>query len=262
MQPEERQHRIAEYLQKVEFAGLEEISRHVDTSISTVRRDLAVLEAIGNIRRTHGGARVVLPKTDEFAFSARDTHQLPEKEEIGRACAELIEPHQSVILDAGTTVFHVARYLESKKPQIITNSLPVANLFASNNQVEVVASGGVIYPRLGVLVGPLAVEAFSKIHADVAIMSAGGITPEGITNSHGLLIDIQRAMINAARKVIFCIDHTKFGRQSVSALCELDCVDVVVTDSKAPMELVEKVRRAGTEVLVAGAGRELAAAVA
>ena len=95
-------------------------------------------------------------------------------------------------------------------------------------------SGGVIYPRLGVLVGPLAVEAFSKIHADVAVMSAGGITLEGVTNSHGLLIDIQRAMINAAHKVIFCLDHTKFGRRSVSPLCGLDSIDVIVTDSQAP----------------------------
>jgi DeoR/GlpR family transcriptional regulator of sugar metabolism len=118
----------------------------------------------------------------------------------------------------------------------------------------------VIYPRLGVLVGPLAVEAFSKIHADVAIMSAGGITPEGITNSHGLLIDIQRAMIRAARKVIFCIDHTKFGRQSVSALCDLDSVDYVVTDSKAPADLVEQLRHGGTQVLVAGAVKDMAAA--
>src|ERR1700745_401936 len=111
------------------------------------------------------------------------------------ACAELIQPNQTVIMDAGTTVYHVARYLESKAPQIITNSLPVANLFASANKIEVIVSGGVIYPRLGVLVGPLAVESFSKMHADVAIMSAGGVALDGITNSHGLLIDIQRAMI-------------------------------------------------------------------
>jgi excinuclease ABC subunit A len=89
------------------------------------------------------------------------------------------------------------RYLESKTPQILTNSLPVANLFASANRLEVIVSGGVIYPRLGVLVGPLAVESFSRMHADVAIMSAGGLTLEGITNSHGLLIDIQRAMIRS-----------------------------------------------------------------
>jgi DeoR/GlpR family transcriptional regulator of sugar metabolism len=256
MQPEERQHRIAEYLQKVEFAALEEIAKQVGGSLSTIRRDLGVLEATGNIQRTHGGARLVNPRTDEFTFAARDTHQLTEKEAIGRAAAEMIASNQSVIIDAGTTVYHVARYLEIKAPQIITNSLPVANLFASANRVEVVVSGGVIYPRLGVLVGPLAVEGFKKIHADVAIMSAGGISLEGVTNSHGLLIDIQRAMINAAQKVIFCFDHTKLGRKSVSPLCDLDCIDTIVTDAAAPQELVEQLRGQGIEVVVAPSSGE------
>jgi len=251
MPPEERQHRIREYLAKVEFASLEEVASQVDASLSTVRRDLTVLETMGVLKRTHGGARIASPRSDEFTFSARDTHQLPEKEAIGKTCAGIIEPNQTVIMDAGTTVYHVAKYLEIKSPQIITNSLPVANLYASANRLEVIVSGGVIYPRLGVLVGPLAVESFSKIHADVAVMSAGGISLEGITNSHGLLIDIQRAMIKAARKVIFCFDHTKFGRQSVSPLCELDCVDTIVTDHLAPQELVQALRGRGLEVIVA-----------
>ncbi len=254
MQPEERQHRIGEYLQKVEFASLEEIARHVDASVSTIRRDLTTMESGGSLRRTHGGARIVNPRSDEFAFSARDTHQLSEKEAIGRACAELILPNQSVIIDAGTTAYHVARYLEPKSPQIITNSLPVANLFASANRLEVVVSGGVIYPRLGVLVGPMAVEAFSKIHADVAVMSAGGLSLDGITNSHGLLIDIQRAMIEGAQKVVFCFDHTKFNRKSVLPLCGLDSVDAIVTDSGAPDELVQALRERGIEVVVAPLG--------
>jgi DeoR/GlpR family transcriptional regulator of sugar metabolism len=254
VQLEERQKRIHEYLQKVEFALLEELAREVDASISTVRRDLSLLEASGTVKRTHGGARITNPRSDEFMFSARNTHQLAEKEAIGKACAELVQPNQTLILDAGTTVFHVARHLEDKAPHIITNSLPVANLFAASNRLEVVLSGGVIYPRLGVLVGPLAVEAFSKIHADVAVMSAGGISLEGIRNSHGLLIDIQRAMINAVQRVIFCIDHSKFGRQSVLPLCELDCVDTVVTDSKAPTDLLEALRSRQIEVIVASLG--------
>lgn len=251
MPPEHRQHRISEYVQKVEFASLEEIAKQVDASVSTVRRDLTALEATGLLRRTHGGARIVVPKSDEFAFSARDTHQLAEKEAIGKACAAMLPPNQTIIIDAGTTVYHVARYLESKSPQLITNSLPVANLFASSNRSEVVVSGGVIYPRLGVLVGPVAVESFRKIHADVAVMSAGGLALEGITNSHGLLIDIQRAMIQAAQKVIFCFDHTKLGRQSVLPLCGLEAVDTIVTDSGAPPELVEALRVREIEVVIA-----------
>lgn len=251
MTAEERKHRIEAYLQRVEFASLEELAQHVEASVSTVRRDLSLLEAAGSLRRTHGGARIAMPKTDEFAFSARETHQLSEKELIGRACAELIGSNQSVIIDAGTTAYHAARHLEEKAPQIVTNSLPVANLYASANRVEVILAGGVIYPRLGVLVGPMTVEAFSKMRADVAIMSAGGITLEGITNSHALLIDIQRAMLKAAQKIIFCLDHTKFGRQSVSQLCGLDLVDIIVTDARAPQDLIAGLRERGVEVVVA-----------
>src|SRR5688572_20096281 len=103
MQIEERQRRIEAYLQKMEFALLEELAREVDASVSTVRRDVSALEAAGTVKRTHGGARVVNPRSDEFMFSARNTHQLAEKEAIGKACAQLIAPNQTVIIDAGTT---------------------------------------------------------------------------------------------------------------------------------------------------------------
>jgi DeoR/GlpR family transcriptional regulator of sugar metabolism len=193
----------------------------------------------------------VTPKSDEFAFNVRDTHQILEKEAIGKACAALIGANQSVILDAGTTVYHVARNLEGKDLQVVTYSLPVANLFASANNMEVILVGGVVYPRLGALFGPMTVEAFSRLRAGVAIMSAGGITLEGITNSHSLLIDIQCAMLKAAQKVIFCLDHTKFGRQSVSPLCELDRANTIVTDSQAPPDMVAALRARGVEVVIA-----------
>ena len=254
MTAEERQHRIEEYLQKVEFASLEELAQMFEASVSTVRRDVTALEATGIAKRTHGGARLTAPsRSDEFIFSARDTHQLDEKEAIGRACGELIQPNQTVIVDAGTTCFHVARHLEAKTPHIITNSLPVANHFSAAHKLEVVVSGGVIYPRLGVLVGPLAVAAFEQVHADVAVMSCGGISPAGVTNSHGLLIDIQRAMMQAARRIVLCVDHTKFGRQSISRLCALDAIDTLVSDQAPPPEMLLALEQAGVEVILAAA---------
>ena len=250
---EARQVRIEAYLQKVEFAALDELAREVGVSVSTVRRDVAQLEATGSVSRTHGGARLLQSKSDEYAFAVRSQRETTEKGAIGRACAELVLPHQTVILDAGSTVYHVAQQLEGKSLQIITNSLPVVNLFASAPQCEVVVAGGVIYPRLGVLVGPQAVETFSKAHADVAIMSASGLTAEGIYNSHGLLIDIQQAMLRAARRVIFCLDHTKFDRRSMFFLCEVGRISTIVTDAAAPAELVGALRGRGVEVIMAAA---------
>jgi DeoR/GlpR family transcriptional regulator of sugar metabolism len=251
MQPEVRQKRIEDHLAKVEFASLEELASLVDASLSTVRRDLDALEAQGILKRTHGGARALHAGGDEFAFSAKETVQLAEKVAIAEACAALIEPNQTVIVDAGTTCYHVARHLEAKTPHIITNSLPVALHFSGSSKLEVVVSGGVIYPKLGVLVGPLAVAAFSQVHADVAILSCGGLTPEGITNSHSLLIDIQLAMIRSARRVILCVDHTKFGRQSISRLCGLEMIDTLITDQTPPPDMAAALQKAQVEVLVA-----------
>ncbi|MEO5959154.1 MAG: DeoR/GlpR family DNA-binding transcription regulator, partial [Opitutaceae bacterium] len=167
------------------------------------------------------------------------------------ACAALIQPGQNVMIDSGTTCFHVAKRLGDKVAQIITNSLPVANFFSASNRHEVHLSGGVIYPRLGTLVGPHAVETFSRMHADVAILSGSGISEDGIYNSHALLVEIQRAMMAGAAKVIFCIDHTKFGRRSTFFLCDFANVDVVVTDAQAPADLVAALRAKDIEVVIA-----------
>ena len=252
MQAEARQHWIEEYLHKVEFASLEELAQQVEASVATVRRDLTALERKGQLRRTHGGARLVNPRSDEYTFSTRDTHQLEEKELIAGTCAELIHPNQTVIIDSGTTAYHVARHLENKTLHIVTNSLPVANHFVSSQRVEVVVSGGVIYPRVGVLVGPLAVEAFAKLRADIAIMGCGGISTGGITNSHGLLIEIQRVMLRVAQRIILCVDHTKFGRQSISYLCDLNAIDSLITDRTPAPEMLAALEKAGVEVIIAG----------
>ena len=261
MHPEERQAKVEAYMQKAEFASLEELAQHVGVSVSTVRRDVAALETNGVVRRTHGGARTLQPKTDEFVFNVRDTHQVAEKESIGETCAALIAPGENVMLDSGTTCFHVAKRLGDKVAQIITNSLPVANLFSASNRHEVHVSGGVIYPRLGVLVGPHAVETFSRMHADVAILSGSGISEDGIYNSHALLVDIQRAMIAGAAKVIFCLDHTKFGRRSTFFLTDFSAVDVIVTDAGAPESLVITLRAKDLEVVIAPSPTALSATV-
>lgn len=93
-------------------------------------------------------------------------------------------------------------------------------------------------------------ESFSRIHADVAIMSGGGISLDGITNCHGLLIDIQRAMTKASQRVIFRLDHTKLGRRSVLRLCSLEPAHTIVADSAAPDELVQALLARGLNVII------------
>ena len=66
-----------------------------------------------------------------------------------------VEDGETVLLDGGSTTYEVARLLVGRPLQIVTNSLPVANLFASDMQTsDLVLSGGYVYPRTGVALGP------------------------------------------------------------------------------------------------------------
>ena len=251
MQPEQRKKQIQAILSEREFASLEDLARDIGASPSTIRRDLIELENSGVLQRTHGGARTVAKETqDEFAFRNRQQRFQEEKAAIGQAAADLVETQQCVICDTGTTVYEAARRLGDKMPQILTNSLPVANLYASSAGVELIVSGGVLYPRLGALVGPVAEKFFGRFNANIAIMGGDGVTVDGIYNSHTLLIDIQRKMMEAAEKVIFCLDSGKVGRRSVSQLCGLEQVDLLITDQQTPPQIVEALRAKGLQVEV------------
>ena len=105
MLSERRQKMIEDYLTEVEFASLEELSEKLDVSISTIRRDLTQIEAKGQIRRTHGGARLVEQKKDEYSFSSRQQVESNSKDRVGAACADLIVPGQNLFMDGGSTVF-------------------------------------------------------------------------------------------------------------------------------------------------------------
>ncbi len=247
----ERIRRIEDLLGQHEFLDLATLARDLNASESTIRRDLDQLAAKGVLTRTHGGAMAVEHKTDELNFVVRDTRQADEKDVIGRATAAFVENGMSVIIDGGTTTYHVAKHLGGKRIQIITNSLPVADQFSNSSVAEIIMCGGFIFPRIGVLLGPLAEEMFSKIHADVAIMSAGGITAEGITNSNNLIVAVQQKMMAAASRVILCLDHTKFNRRAISFAAPLEKIHTVVTDKGTPRDQIAMLQKHRIEVIVA-----------
>ena len=251
MQQELRKKKIEEYLVEVEFASLEELAERVEASASTVRRDLTSLEETGRIQRTHGGARLAQPQREDLVFSNRKDVEAASKQRIAQACAELIPPNQSLFMDSGSTVFFVAQELEAGRPHIVTNSLSVANLYSSHPEIELVVSGGVVYPRLQVMVGPLAVQAFTQLNADIAIMGGGGATQEGVFNSHLLMVEQQKAMLKSAQKVIFCLDHSKIGRKSFAFLCGWDEVDVLITNKEADKGLLKEIRKHEVDVILA-----------
>ena len=234
MQNHERRSRLLDIIRIRGFAALDELVRELGVSESTVRRDLDALEDQGSAKRTHGGVLYSggMPRLAEF--DDRQPANWAAKRAIAAAAATMIEDGETVLLDGGTTTYEVARLLVGRPLQVVTNSLPVANLFASESRTDLVLLGGYVSPRTGVCLGPYANELLGRLHVTTTVLSAAGISEEGLFNAHLLLAETEQAMLKAASRVMVVADSSKFGRKSLTLVSGLDAIDIFVSDDGLP----------------------------
>jgi DeoR family transcriptional regulator, fructose operon transcriptional repressor len=251
MLPEPRRRRLLELITRQGFATLEELVRVLGVSESTIRRDLEVLDLAGSVKRTHGGAVYAGEVRSMPPFDERTGTAVAEKRAIGQAAAARLQDGDTVLLDGGTTTLEVARALIGRRVQVVTNSLPIAQLLASSQQTDLILIGGYIYPRTGVALGPLTIATMQSIRVRTAILGAGGIVPEGIYNSNLLLVETERQMMSCGQEVMIVADHTKFGRLALARLCGLEEIHSIVVDSGIGEEHRAMLEAAGLAIHVA-----------
>src|SRR5262249_44600972 len=215
-------------------------------------RDLDHWDRHGMLKRIHGGAMYTGDGTSLPALEERTAAQIGEKRIIAKSAAARIRDGDAVLLDGGTTNLEVARRLVGRSLQIVTNSLPIAGLFANSRETDLVIIGGYVYPKTGVALGPLTVRMMDDIHVHQTIMSVGGITEKGLFNSNLLLVETERRMMRCADEVGVVADHTKIGRQALAFLCELSAIDTLIVDAAATREQLQLFDRAGVRYLLAG----------
>ena len=233
------------------FASLPDLAEELRVSESTIRRDLDHLEEAGHAKRTHGGVLYTGPAPKLPYFEERQTAEWDRKKAIAEACAKMIQDGDTLLLGGGSTVYELAQLLVGRSLQIVTNSLPVANLFASSGETDLVLLGGYVYPRTGVALGPHANNMLTQVNVRRTITSTGGITEKGFFNSNVLLVETERAMMKAADEVVVVADSTKFGHQSLAHTCELSAVDRIIVDDGLEAEWQQKLREADVDVLIA-----------
>jgi DeoR/GlpR family transcriptional regulator of sugar metabolism len=252
MKAAERQLRIRRMFESQEFVDLETLRHELDASESSVRRDLDILEDAGALKRVYGGAIAQQTTPSRaFDFAAESERLSSEKDRIAKMAAGLIEDGETVILDGGSTVAAVAYELAAKPLHIVTNSLPIAECFEAQRNIELTLTGGTFDPRLRMMVGPFCEQMLGAIRADTLIMGIGGVTEAGFSNNNTLAVGAQQKMLSAVNRVIVVADHTKFGRGAMIPVAPLRAANMVISDRGLAPEFVELLRVNRVEVLLA-----------
>ena len=247
-----RHERIVELVQARGFASIESLAKNFGVTPQTIRRDINELSEAGLLCRYHGGAGLC-SSVENVAYTTRKVMCLPEKRLIARMLARHIPDNASLFIDIGTTTEEVAKVLlDHKDLRVITNNLNVATVLSKNESFEVIITGGVVRSRDRGITGEATIDFIQQFKIDFGIISVSGIDWDGT------LLDFDyhevragRAIIGNSRKVFLVADHTKFGREAMIRLCNIQKVDALYTDRRPQPSMSKILSEADVKLHVA-----------
>ena len=241
---ETRANRIMELLRKNGTVEAAQLSRLMQVSVVTIRKDLQRMEEEGLLHRTHGGAAIC------GTGSSPDARAIA-MERIAHRAAEEIREGDCVIMNAGNTTLLTARKLANRKNiTIITNSVAIARELVHQTGIQLIFLGGEVNADAVFTYGYDAVTQLEQYKSNKLILSCSGLScSAGLTTRHTEAADLMRKMIARTEMVIAVADDTKIGFESFSHVGDLHAVDMLVTnETEATKEELGNIETKGIQV--------------
>lgn len=247
--------RRKEILTELENEGIVDtiaLSKKLEVSTMTIRRDLQALSREGIVTITHGGAVLNEGSLFEHPMTYKEERYIEEKKRIGAFCASFVNDGDSVFIDTGTTAYQVAESIKNKKNIVVTTqSLSVMQLLSEYKNIKLIAAPGIYRAMSKGFLGEITCEFVKDFKYDILFLAA-----EGINVEHGISVpDIvdattKKALVSRAVKVVAVMDKSKFGSSYFMTVTALDQVDIVVTNEGADPNIVNAIRERGVEVFL------------
>jgi DeoR/GlpR family transcriptional regulator of sugar metabolism len=256
MRVSERRRLILEAVQQHGVISMREAAALVGTSEVTARRDLRHLAEEGLIRRTHGGATAPNIVSREAPFLEKAQLASAEKDAIALVAADMVDNGDVIAFGPGTTTLSLARLLTTREElTVVTNSILVSQALQGAPSIHLLLSGGLVRNATHALVGPIAEQSLAGLFVSTLFLSGNGLTAaRGLSTPDVLTAAVDRRLVASAGRVVVLADHTKVGVETMSLTVATDEIDCLITDDQADVGEIERLRAAGVDVIVAGAG--------
>jgi DeoR/GlpR family transcriptional regulator of sugar metabolism len=251
-----RHQRHLEIVRRLKVHGVtsvEDLASSFGVSASTIRRDLQLLDATGQLVRVNGGA--VSPADDadlSRPFATVAAAHVESKRAIARRAAYLVRDGATVLLDIGTTTQLLARELRGRRVTVVTASLAVLDALRDDPLVELVLLGGFVRRPYHSMVGVLTEDALRQVHADIAFIGASGVRGDGAVLDTTLVeVPVKRALLGAADRTVLLADSHKFPGTGTLRVCGPDGLTSVVTNDGADPGTLAVLAESDVEVVLA-----------
>ena len=252
----ERRSLIAQMVMENGVVFLTELVDRFRITETSIRRDLTILEDAGRLKRIHGGAVSASGNVRSDSFIEKMQLHNAAKQRIGKAAAEMIRPHDVLLLDSGTTTLEIVKQISPELRQgtsitLVTNSLPISQEVLAWPSPNLIVLGGIYLPDYQATAGPQTLQQLNELTADCVFLGTDGLTlTGGVTTANILMAEVDRLMVDRSRKAVLVTDSSKFGRIGFVPAAALNRFQMIITDTDAPEDLVASIRELGVEVLL------------
>lgn len=232
------------------------LAEKLNVSADTIRRDLDQLDGEGLVKRTRGGAvdPTRMPRMDPSLNTRIQLHPVA-KERIGEIAASLVTDGDVLLVNAGTTSLALGRHLRQHRGlTIATNNLRLPAEISPKCLRGLYVFGGDVSLVAQATIGPVAFPVSlggrdMDIRCDLALVTVGGVSPDGYFTGNLTEASMMRSMIERANKVAILADSSKFDRRLFVQIAELGAADWFVTDKEPPADLTAALHHHGVQVL-------------
>ena len=248
----ERHKYILDNINQKGFVKVADLAEALGVTPTTIRKDLNILESRGALHRAYGSALTSSAPVLDINLNTKRLHHFAEKRRIAQRAVSLVGENDSVIISSGSTMAVFAENLTPKgRLNVVTPAVNIAMLLGDVPGITVMQLGGILYGNSMCVTGIEAINKLSQIHCSKIFFGVDGIDAEaGITCLAMEEADLTRKMIEVCDMAIVLADSSKIGFKGFSRICQIDEVDVIVTDSGISLESKRKIESLGVRVIV------------